>query len=63
VGKKCELFLCCPLRIFYEGLGNDEWVKKYCRGKFRECARYKLEIMGGRKAVKKPSSRKRAGNF
>ena len=54
MGKKCELFLYCPLRIFYEGQGKDEWLKKYCRGKFRDCGRYKLEAVEGRKAAKKP---------
>ena len=47
-GNECTLYACCPLRIFYEtSSGGGDWIKKYCRGSFRKCGRYKLEALAG----------------
>jgi hypothetical protein len=44
--KRCRLFDHCPLRTVYEMRGEHDVVKKYCRGDFRKCGRYKLEALG-----------------
>jgi hypothetical protein len=44
MGKKCKLFSSCPLRLFYSNVKSDKsWMKEYCEGNFKRCARYRLE--------------------
>ncbi len=59
MARKCDLYDCCTLRMFYETTGRSpEILKKYCKGTFKKCARYKLEVMEGRGARPKPKVRK-----
>jgi hypothetical protein len=66
--KKCPLFMACPLRTFYEAVMKDNiWMDRYCKGKYEQCARYKLEVMEGRGLpgrspdVRKKKARRKAG--
>jgi hypothetical protein len=46
--RKCPLFECCQLRIFYAALKQDKtWERRYCRSKFTQCTKYKLESTVG----------------
>ncbi len=44
--KRCDFFDHCALRTVYEIRGEENLVKKYCRGDFRKCGKYRLESLG-----------------
>jgi hypothetical protein len=45
--KTCKWYNVCPMKRFYEeGKLDEKWIKRYCKGDYKSCVRYRLEERG-----------------
>jgi len=46
-GKTCKWYEACPMKRFYEqGLLDELWIKRFCKGNYKSCVRYHREEKG-----------------
>ena len=47
LSKDCKWYQVCPMKRYYEeGKLDRKWVELYCKGDWRICIRYKMEMNG-----------------
>jgi hypothetical protein len=49
MSENCPIIQCCPLRVYYAGMGDgSKWEKRFCLADYESCARYKFEAIADR---------------